>query len=171
MNNGGNIDHLWGFAQLPDTISYPFHGEDNPMTLVCQARLEDGIVYIFADLDYFLGDIEAEGGHLGEWDKELFCVEYTPAGKPLYVHEIRHADGTSAVPDERPIGEALLHPATCWQDELEQDFPGYEVLLQVDEDDEIGLRFYDCGSLFFLIRPEDLRAKRFENVRCVLYSY
>ena len=165
------IDHLWGFAQLPDAIPYPYHGEDNPMTLVCQSRLDEGIVYIFADLDYFFGDLEAESGSMGEWSRDFFRVVYTPADVPLQIHEIRYPDGTPAVPDEKPIGEALLHPATCWTDELDQDFPGYQVLLQVDEEDEIGLRFYDCGSLFFLIRPEDLQAKRFEHVRCALYSY
>ena len=45
------------------------------------------------------------------------------------------------------------------------------MLLQLDESEEIGLRFYDCGTLFFLIKPEDLAARRFDDVRCVLYSY
>jgi len=58
-----------------------------------------------------------------------------------------------------------------WRDEIAQEYPGYEVLVQLDEDDEISLRFYDCGTLFFLIKPEDLAARNFENVKCVLYSY
>ena len=171
MTAKDNIDHLWGFALLPDAFPYPCRGEENPMTLVCQARWDEGIVCIFADLDYFFGDIEADGGHLGEWSRDYFKVVYTAADKPLHLHEIRYPDGTPAVPESRPLGDTFLHPPTCWQDELEQDFPGYEVLLQLEEDEEIGLRFYDCGTLFFLIRPEDLAAHHFDRVRCVLYSY
>lgn len=104
------------------------------MTLVCQTRWDEGVVCIFADLDYFK-------------------VVYTAADKPLHLHEIRYPDGTPAVPESRPLDDTFLHPPTCWQDELEQDFPGYEVLL------------------FFLIRPEDLAAHHFDRVRCVLYSY
>lgn len=171
MTAKDNIDHLWGFALLPDAFPYPCRGEENPMTLVCQARWDEGIVCIFADLDYFFGDIEADGGHLGEWGRDYFKVVYTGLDTPLHLHEIRYPDGTPAVPESQPLGDTFLHPPTCWQDELEQDFPGYEVLLQLEEDEEIGLRFYDCGTLFFLIRPEDLAAHHFDRVRCVLYSY
>lgn len=166
-----NINRMWGFAQLPDSFPYPFHGEDNPMTPVCQAHLDGGILYIFADLDYFFGDLDAESGHIGEWDKDFYRVLYTMEDAPLHLHEIRYPDGTPAVPEARPLGEELLHPPTCWTDELAQDYPGYEVLFQLDEDDDIGLRFYDCGTLFFLIKPEDLQAHRFDRVRCALYSY
>ena len=132
------------------------------------------MVYVFADLDYFFGDIEAEGGHIGEWDSDFFRVLYTGDLSQLHEHEIRYADGTSAVPEPKPMNyneSHVLGAPTCWQDELAQDYPGYQVLVQLEEDDNIDLRFYDCGTLFFLIKPEDLAAKRFDRVKCVLYSY
>lgn len=159
---------------MPDTMTYPSRGQDTPLTLICQFRYGGGMVYVLADLDYFFGDMEADGGHLGEWDKEWFRVLYTEDLSDLHEHEIRYADGSSAVPEARvPEGydSRFLSKPTAWTDELAQDYPGYEVLVQLEEDDDIGLRFYDCGTLFFLIRPEDLAARRFENVRCVLYSY
>ena len=169
-----STEHWWGFAAMPDTMTYPSRGQDTPLTLICQFRYGGGMVYVLADLDYFFGDMEADGGHLGEWDKEWFRVLYTEDLSDLHEHEIRYADGSSAVPEARvPEGydSRFLSKPTAWTDELAQDYPGYEVLVQLEEDDDIGLRFYDCGTLFFLIRPEDLAARRFENVRCVLYSY
>ena len=174
--------HWWGFAALPKGMEQPYHGEDNPMTLVCQFALGEGAVWVFADLDYWFGDLEAESGPLGEWNKAFYKVLYAPKVDEVFVHEIRYADGSSAVPEEKslvvgpgqgPLDESshVLGRATTWTDEIAQEFPGYEVLVQLEEDDDIGLRFYDCGSLFFLIRPEDLAARNFEDVKCVLYSY
>ena len=177
-----SASHWWGFAAMPEGMEYPSNGEDNPLTLICQFHLGEGMVYVLADLDYFFGDIEAEGGHLGEWPKEFYKVLYSPTRENLHEHEIRYADGTSAVPEARPMNDVPPAPNDemsreqgslngVWRDEIEQEYPGYEVLLQVDEDDEIGLRFYDCGTLFFLIKPEELEAREFENTKCVLYSY
>ncbi|MBR1878995.1 MAG: DUF1963 domain-containing protein [Paludibacteraceae bacterium] len=167
-------NHWWGLATLPEEISYPYNGEANPMTLVCQFAYGEGLVYIFADLDYFFGDMEADGGHIGEWNSNLYQVLYTDHLSDLHEHEIRYADGSSAVPEPRDTTNyesRILSKPTCWQDELTQDYPGYEVLVQLEEDDDIGLRFYDCGTLFFLIKPADLAARNFNNVKCVLYSY
>ena len=171
--------HWWGFAAMPEEMEYPFNGEDNPLTLVCQFHHGDGMIYVFADLDYFLGDYDVDGGHIGEWDKRFFKVLYSPTRENLHEHEIVGADGESAVPAAEPLdapaqrGEesGVLQRPSCWTDEIEQEFPGYQVLLELDENDAIGLRFYDCGTLFFLIKPKDLEAKRFERCKCVLYSY
>ena len=164
--------HWWGFAAMPLGMEPPYHGEDNPMTLVCQFVLGEGIVYVFADLDYWFGDLDAPSGPIGEWSRDFFRVLYSPSRENLHIHEIRYADGTSAVPDSRIVkSEEIRVKSGEWRDEIAQDYPGYEVLVQLDEDDELGLRFYDCGTLFFLIRPEDLAARNFENVKCVLYSY
>ncbi len=167
-------NHWWGFAAMPLGMEPPCHGEDNPMTLVCQFALGEGMVYVFADLDYWFGDLDAQSGPIGEWSRDFFRVLYAPTREDLHVHEIRYPDGTSTVPDERPMNELTnerMKGNGEWRDELAQDYPGYEVLVQLDEDDDLGLRFYDCGTLFFLIRQEDLAARHFENVKCVLYSY
>ena len=35
------IEHWWGFATMPENMTYPSNGEDNPMTLICQFKLGD----------------------------------------------------------------------------------------------------------------------------------
>ena len=168
------IEHWWGFATMPENMTYPSNSEDNPMTLICQFKLGEGLVYVFADLDYFFGDIDVEGGNLGEWPTNFYKVLYSPTQTNLHEHEIRYADGTSAVPEPRKMEDydsKVLSQPTTWTDELAQDYPDYQVLAQLEEDDDINLRFYDCGSLFFLIKPEDLAARNFDRVKCVLYSY
>ncbi|MBP5658516.1 MAG: DUF1963 domain-containing protein [Paludibacteraceae bacterium] len=177
--NRTSDSHWWGFASMPEGMQQPYNGDDNPLTLVCQFRLGEGLIYVFADLDYFFGDTEVDGGRLGEWDERFYRVLYSPTRENLREHAIRYADGTSAVPEPQALdapskrGEEsyVLHLPTVWMDELAQDYPGYDVLLQLDECEDIGLRFYDCGTLFFLIKPEDLAARRFDGVKCVLYSY
>ena len=168
------IEHWWGFAAMPQGMEYPSNGQENPLTLVCQFAYANGLVYVFADLDYFFGDIDVDGGHIGEWTSNLYQVLYSPSCDNLHEHEIRYEDGTSAVPEPRKLTgypSLVLSKPTCWQDELAQDYPDYQVLLQLEEDDDINLRFYDCGTLFFLIKPEDLQARNFNRVKCVLYSY
>ena len=166
--------HWWGFAALPQGMEYPSNGEDNPLTLVCQFHAGEGMVYVFADLDYFFGDIDVDGGGMGAWDARFYKVLYAPTREHLHEHAIRYADGESAVPE--PVYEGLPEwekPELphCFSDEVAQDWPGYEVLVDLEENDDIGLRFYDCGELFFLIKPEDRAAKRFDRVVCALYSF
>ncbi len=97
------LSHWWGFAALPENLTYPENGLDNPMTLVCQFAHADGLVYVFADLDYFFGDIDSDGGHIGEWTSNLYQVLYSPSCDNLHEHQIRYPDGTSAVPEARPL--------------------------------------------------------------------
>ena len=94
-----------------------------------------------------------------------YTVSYYSVAENRSTSWIRICDPFNGLTDEGMKGSGE------WRDEVAQDYPGYEVLVQLDEDDELGLRFYDCGTLFFLIRPEDLAARNFENVKCVLYSY
>ena len=53
---------------------------------------------------------------------------------------------------------------------MREALPGYVPLLQIDENDDWGLRFFDCGMLCFMIKPENLAAQRFDRVRAYLYS-
>lgn len=171
-------DHFWGFADLQEGVEYPYNGEDNPLTLVCQFQLGEGLVSVFADLEYFFGDIDADGGHIGQWDLHLYKVIYTPTRDRLHTHEVRNADGSYGVPypvapDEMPEENEskILGNMPYFTDEVQQDYPGYRSLVLLDEDDNLGLRFYDCGCLYFLIRPEDLEKRDFTKVVCALYSY
>jgi len=44
----------------------------------------------------------------------------------------------------------------------------WRLLLQVDSEERIGMYWGDCGRIYFLIRQEDLRHRRFEKVWLIL---
>jgi uncharacterized protein YwqG len=44
----------------------------------------------------------------------------------------------------------------------------WRLLLQVDSDDDAGMMWVDSGLLYFWIRKDDLAARRFERVWCVM---
>ena len=110
------MSKLWGCADLPHGCNYPeveWVNEDgmtcaDPMTFICQIRLQDiaaydsenllphtGMLYFFADIDYFLGNLEADSPGMGQWDKDRFCVLYAPETEHLDTHRIVREDGTT----------------------------------------------------------------------------
>ena len=194
----------WGCPELPDEFDWPEApdggGDGDPMTFICQIRCSDpasldpegllpheGMLWFFAALDYFLGDLDADSPGMGDWPQQYFRVLYSPVCDNLNPHRLVYPDGTPAclpaeailpgpatVPDATPVilseaeGYLLGEP---YFDEVRQENPGMISLLQIEENDSWGLRFYDCGMLFFLISPEDLAARRFDRVRCWLHSF
>src|SRR5262249_48908664 len=45
------------------------------------------------------------------------------------------------------------------------------LLLQISSDDGPWMPWVDSGSLYYLIRKDDLIARRFERIACVMQSY
>ena len=74
-------------------------------------------------------------------------------------------------PADSPRGDGHILLGEPYQDEIRQAHPGCLALLQIDEDDRWDLRFYDCGMYYFLIRPGDLRHRRWERAEGDLYFY
>lgn len=188
--------HWWGFADLPKGVEYPAlieeDGFEDPMTFICQIRLEEiaqhdpegllphkGMLWFFASLDYFLGNIDAECEGIGEWDKRNFRVLYSEDELEDFVtHPIYYEDGEPAalpaeelefqrVKGEQGPGEQLL--GMPFFDEVREQMKGCISLLQIDEKDEWGLRFFDCGMLNFMISKKDLKARRFDKVRLYMH--
>ena len=131
------------------------------------------MLYFFADLDYFLGDIEVPSEGLGFWPEGTFKVIYAQETDKLNTHIVLNEDGTCACLK----AEALSYSPTTDYDyghkllgmpffeEVNEAAPGYISLLQIDEDERWHLTLYDCGMINFIIRKEDLAAKRFDKVR------
>jgi len=198
----------WGFPDMPQELDYPqvpvnVEGDvyDDPLTFVCQIRCSDiaaldsqgllphrGMLYFFAALDYFLGNIDADvAPGMGEWSRQFFKVLYSPSCDDLHTHRIVYDDGTPAcLPAETIVfgvageshlpGEASPSDETRllgepFFDEVRQEMPGMISLLQIDGNDSWDLRFFDCGMLNFLISPKDLAARRWDHVRCYLHSF
>ena len=196
-NNLVNQSHCWGFPDLPEGTHFPCRGEkdeqgtEDLLTFICQIRMEDlrqhdpqhllpaeGMLYFFADLDYFLGQTDAEDEGLGFWDKTSFKVIYSTTLTALHTHEVRWADGTPAtLPAEaltfnnvadKHHGHKLL--GTPFFEEVSWEAEGMISLLQIDEDERWGLRLFDMGNLNFLITPEDLALRNFSNVKLFFHS-
>ena len=190
----------WGEPDMPETLEYPeaLVTEDgdswqDPLTFVCQIRLEDiaaldpegllpheGMLYFFAALDYFLGDIDAPSyPGMGQWQPQYFRVFYAPSCEALHTHHVLTADGTPAnlpaeaisfaASDADADGLRLL--GLPYIEEVREAMPGMLSLLQVDEDDRWSLTFHDCGTLNFLIRPADLQTRHWDKVACYLFSF
>ena len=191
--------HWWGFPDLPSNIKWPCRFDletttdgEELLTFICQIRLSDiasldeegklpheGMLWFFADLDYFLGDIESPCGGMGEWPQGTFKVIYTSEDTDLHTHEAYYMDGTPAVLP----AEALVFTQTseddfenkmlgipAMNDGCEDDGCGDISLLQVDEDDHWNLRFFDCGMINFLISQDALRQLDFNRVHLRLSS-
>lgn len=188
----------WGFPDLPDDLDWPTveasdEGEtfEDPLTFICQIRCSElaeldpegllpheGMLYFFAALDYFLGDLDAfTAPGMGEWPAECFRVLYSPVCEGLNTHTLMYDEDTPAAlapesisfktPDRESYTGLLGEP---YLEETREAMPGLISLLQIDENDDWGLRFFDCGMLNFMIKPADLKARRFDKVRVWLYS-
>lgn len=182
---------------LPFTVEEYADGtqEKFPMSLVCQINCADfiqdnpdnslahmlpdkGIISFFANVDYFLGDMDATGEGMGEWSANSFRVLYSRDMDRLRTHIIVDEEGRDCaipaeplhVPQDEEEESRVLSQPTCFVDEIENYYPGYITLLQLDSSDRHGLRFYDGGCLFFFISPEDLREKKFEKAECAMFS-
>ena len=66
-------------------------------------------------------------------------------------------------PVEYEIAHAVLGPTTSWSDPLlDTEAQRWVLLAQFDSDGDADMMWGDCGALYWLIRPEDLAARRFE---------
>lgn len=152
--------------------------QDNPDNSLAQMLPDKGIISFFANVDYFLGDMDATGEGMGEWSANSFRVLYSRDMDRLRTHKIVDEEGRDCaipaeplhVPQDEEEESRVLSRPTCFVDEIENYYPGYITLLQLDSSDRHGLRFYDEGCLFFFISPEDLREKKFEKAECAMFS-
>ena len=191
----------WGQPDMPDELDYPEvsvvddDGEEylDPLTFVCQLRCDElapfdsqgllphhGMLYFFAALDYFFGDIDTPASPgMGLWDQKYYRVLYSPSCDNLHTHKILFEDGTPfGLPaetitfsycDNADNGIRLI--CKPYLEEVCEEFPDKLSLLQIDEDDRWGLRFYDCGMVNFLVSREQLQNRQWDKVLCHLYSF
>ena len=189
----------WGDPDMPANMEYPTvtaseDGEtfDYPLTFICQIRMEDirhldhlselpddGMLWFFADLDYFLGDDEARCEGMGEWSADSFRVIYSCKCTTLCTHELYWESGEPAVlPAESVTFEETEETEYChkllgqpamtegWENENE----GMLSLLQIEEEDRWHLRFFDCGMVNFMIPYEAMQQQDFSKVSVCLHS-
>ena len=183
--------HWWGFPDLPEACEWPCNEDGDLLTFICQISLEDiseldsenrlphkGMIWFFAELDYFLGDLDAPCGGTGEWESGTFKVIYSEDNSDLLTHEYYWEDGEPAVlPAEEMTFEAAsetdfgfkLLGMPAMTEGYENENEGLMSLLQMDEEERWGLRFFDCGTMNFMI-PAERTNDDFSNVSFCLHS-
>ena len=183
--------HWWGFPDLPEAYEWPCNNDGDLLTFICQISLEEiseldfenrlphkGMIWFFAELDYFLGDLDAPCGGTGEWEPGTFKVLYSEDHSDLLTHEYYWEDGEPAVlPAEEMTFEAAsetdfgfkLLGMPAMTEGYENENEGLMSLLQMDEEERWGLRFFDCGTMNFMI-PAERTNDDFSNVSFCLHS-
>ncbi|MEU0834784.1 DUF1963 domain-containing protein [Streptomyces sp. NPDC005969] len=67
-------------------------------------------------------------------------------------------------PVEIEIAEAVLDGEVPWDDpRLSKEAAAWVLLAQFDSDDAADMMWGDAGALYWMIRPEDLAARRFDR--------
>lgn len=191
--------HWWGFPDLPKGVVWPYRcsGDTTPdeeelLTFICQIRLEDiapidtegqlphkGMLWFFADIDYFLGEMDAPCAGIGEWERGRYRVLYAEDCRGLVTHEYYWEDGTPAViPAEELVFETVESSSDGFKllgepymtEGYENENEGLVSLLQLDEEERWHLRFFDCGTINFMITEDGLRRRDFSAAMLFLHS-
>lgn len=190
----------WGDPDMPESMQYPTikvteEGEtyDYPLTFICQINCEDiapfdpegrlpheGMLYFFAALDEWLGYESATHNGIGEWPKGEFVVKYSKTvnfetfqscillddeDQPLADRELEIVFSEC---DDSSDGFKLL--GVPFSGEVRDAYPDMLNLLQLDEDDELGLHFYDCGTVNLMIKESDLKFGNWKKTKAYMNS-
>ena len=88
------------------------------------------------------------------------------------IHELRghvgHQIGGHAIAVQNPVEYEIAHAVlggngVAWDDpRMDAEAQRWVLLAQFDSENAAGMMWGDCGTLYWLIRPEDLAARRFE---------
>lgn len=182
----------WGDPDMPEAMEYPMT-EDYPLTFVCQINCEDiakfdpegklpheGMLYFFAVLDQWLGYESPLENGIGEWPKGHFVVKYA---KEINFETFRSCimvdeDDNPITEPEREIefsecaddADGIKLLGVPFYEEIRMEYPDMINLLQLDEDDELCMRFYDCGMVNLLMKESDLKFKNWKKTKAYLHS-
>lgn len=165
----------WAGAQVlyvPENT--PVHPTEVPPELEAFSRVE-----LTADIEQSAPDLwlpQVRQALLGETRPWPHPRE-TPAELKSFVRSfgrlrtrIGHQVGGHAVPVQGPveydIANAVLGGMHAWGEQpLDQEAERWVVLAQFDSDSEAKMAWGDEGTLYWLIRPEDLAGQRFDQAR------
>lgn len=182
----------WGDPDMPEAMEYPMT-EDYPLTFVCQINCEDiakfdpegklpheGMLYFFAALDQWLGYESPLENGIGEWPKGHFVVKYA---KEINFETFRSCimvdeDDNPITEPEREIefsecaddADGIKLLGVPFYEEIRTEYPDMTNLLQLDEDDDLCMRFYDCGMVNLMMKESDLKFRNWKKTKAYLHS-
>ena len=183
----------WGDPDLPADMEYPTapaeeDGEtfDYPLTFICQIDCEDiapfdpegklphqGMFYIFAGLDEYLGYDSPWHNGPGLWERKMVVVKYT---KSINMETFRSAilvddeDQPLTQPALKMTFEACPDDEACTRllglspEKALQEIPDSVYFLQIASG-TAGLQFPDGGLLNLLYKNADLTAGKWKLVK------
>ena len=184
--------HWWGFPDLPESVDWPANNDGDLLTFICQIRMDEiaqfdpegllpheGMMWFFADMDYFLGDMDARCNGIGEWQRDSYKVIYEKEVDELHTHEYYWEDGSLAVLEaeriafedvgEEDFGFKLLGMPAMTEG-YENENEGMLSLLQLDEEDRWVMRFFDSGTINFMMPLEALLQRDYSQCSLFLHS-
>ena len=188
--------HWWGAPDLPEGVPYPTvevsDGDETyaePLTFLCQIRCDEltpfdidhllpqeGMLWFFAPLDYFLGETDSPLDY--HMPPRVIYSRQTEGLQPYDLHWedtgisiFRPAEKIIFTVAEQSSGDGLMMLCTPYQDEVQSQHSGDICLLQVDENDRWGLRFYDCGMYYIFIPARNLSCRHFDKATGELFYY
>lgn len=184
--------HWWGFPDLNESVDWPANEDGDLLTFICQIRLEEiahldsegllpheGMMWFFADMDYFLGDMDARCNGIGDWSPGTYKVIYLKKIDKLYTHEYYWEDGSLAVleaekmsfekTEEEDFGFKLLGMPAMTEG-YENENEGMLSLLQLDEEERWAMRFFDSGTINFMMPLEGMLKQDYSQCSLVLHS-
>lgn len=134
------------------------------------------MLYFFGPLDYFLGETDSPlNAHTPP------RVIYSCQTESLAPYDLHWEDTGESVfrptekivfsQTEQAIDDGMLMLGTPYQEEVRQMHENDVCLLQIDEDDRWGLRFYDCGMYSIFVRRDDLQKGRWDKATGELFYY
>lgn len=184
--------HWWGFPDLPESVDWPVNNDGDLLTFICQIRMDEiaqfdpegllpheGMMWFFADMDYFLGDMDARCNGIGEWQRDSYKVIYQKEVDELHTHEYYWEDGSLAVLEAEKIAfedagdedfgfKLLGMPAMT--EGYENENEGMLSLLQLDEEDRWVMRFFDSGTINFMMPLEAMLQRDYSQCSLFLHS-
>ena len=167
--------------------------QEYPLTFICQIDCEDiaaldpegrlpheGMLYFFAAIDDFRGYESPQSSPMGRWDRPMIAVKYAKSiNMETFNSCILVDDGDnelaepemaiefSACPDKEG-GHILL--GRPFYEDVDNDCEGCCNLLQIDEDDDLDIRFYDCGTFNIMMKESDLKFGNWKRAFGYLFS-
>lgn len=164
-----------------------------PLTFICQIDCADiapfdkegllpreGMLYFFAAIDDFIGYESPEHFGLGKWPKKAVKVKYV---KQINMETFNSCILVDDGENELAEPEMAIDFCECgdecdgikilgrpYFEEVRDQFPDCVSLLQLDEDDDLEMRFYDCGNLNVLLSESDLKFGNWSHAFGFLHS-
>lgn len=163
----------WGNPDMPPKMEYPML-DGYPLTFLCQIDCEDiapldpehrlpheGMLYFFAAADEYLGYETPYHFGAGPWPKGSVVVKYAKAVNMETFESFILLDEDDNELAEPPFAlrfetcpddaDGLRLLGTPCSETLRQEHPDSINLLQMNENDELGLHFSDSGMLHILL--------------------